>query len=216
MVLAACIWLPFVGASSNSPNRWVGVFGFRLYVASVVLPALLWLFLRPVSASAMWPAPALVALPCTAVGLFLQPDAPQLLALTIGCTPMLLMSRWSHTEKALGIVPLLVATALAWASPVRLEPVPYVEGVFALAWNHSRLLGVVTVILAALPCFALARVAWVGRSPAALGPCLYLATLFLLAPLQATPVPLLGFGAGPILGYFTVCACLQRTSTHAA
>ena len=45
---------------------------------------------------------------------------------------------------------------------------------------------------------------------------LYWATVFALAPRQVTPVPWLGFGAGPILGYFLVAGSVSRTvaETH--
>lgn len=59
----------------------------------------------------------------------------------------------------------------------------------------------------------MAGLVWVARTSgcsSALAVAVYYATLFALAPLEITPVPLLGFGSGPILGYFLVTS-LRRT-----
>ena len=50
-----------------------------------------------------------------------------------------------------------------------------------------------------------------GASAGPLAVAVYYATLFALAPLQTTPVPLLGFGAGPILGYLLVASVVSRS-----
>jgi hypothetical protein len=46
---------------------------------------------------------------------------------------------------------------------------------------------------------------------------IYYTTLVALAPLEITPVPLIGFGAGPILGYLLmVLVSSRRAVRHAA
>lgn len=211
LVLAACLWLPLIDGASHSPSRWVGLFGFRLYVAPVVVPTLLLLSLRSVSSPGSSSASALLAVGAAAAALVVQPDAPQLVAFTLGCIPFLWVSRLSRGIKVSAVVSLGAAASVAWSIPVPLEPVPYVEGVFAVAAQHSLAAWLLSVVLAGLPCAALARLASAEGSPELLGPAVYFTALLLLAPLQATPVPLLGFGAGPVLGY-----CLLGASTRSA
>ncbi len=99
-----------------------------------------------------------------------------------------------------------------WRAPDPLAPVRYVEGAFVLAAEASPFALLAALIFAALPVTAFV---WVARVTGSSGTCavaVYYASLFALAPLQATPVPLLGFGAGPILGYCLVASAVSRTS----
>ena len=97
---------------------------------------------------------------------------------------------------------LLIGVIATWRLPDPLAPVPYVEGVFRLAADVSPWALAAAVLSAVLPVATLAHVARQNRSVGVLAVAVYLAGVFALAPLQVTPVPLLGFGAGPILGYF--------------
>lgn len=110
---------------------------------------------------------------------------------------------------------LLMAIA-SWGRPDPLVPVPYVEGVFALAATVSHLALVLSVAAAAAPVAVLALFAFATKSVGVQAVATYFGVLLLLAPTQATPVPLLGFGAGPILGYFLMASQAGRTRASAA
>jgi hypothetical protein len=70
------------------------------------------------------------------------------------------------------------------------------------------------VVFAALPVLGLVWFALSTRCRAPLAIAAYYTTLFALAPLQVTPVPLLGFGSGPILGYFLVASILASSGVR--
>jgi hypothetical protein len=104
-----------------------------------------------------------------------------------------------------------ILAALTWARRDPLSPIPYVEGIVALARQSGP--GWLAASIAALAVLPLPFfVSPSGRSSAtarALG--VYL-SLCILAPLFGNfPVPLLGFGLSPIAGYFIALGNLRST-----
>ena len=164
-------------------------------------------------------APAIYAatVVAAATALVLQPDASQLSAFALAMLVLLAASS-SHLLFRLALLAVLLCCAVvAWRTPDPLAPVRYVEGVFNLAAEVSPFALLAALISAALPVIAFVWVARVTRSSGTFVVAVYYASLFALAPLQVTPVPLLGFGTGPILGYFLVAGVVSRASaSHAA
>jgi len=136
------------------------------------------------------------------IALLLQPDACQLTAFTLAAIPVVGASAFARPLKYAVIASLLFLALISWQIPDPLQPVLHVEGVFVLARQVSMLALLAAIAAAALPVLVLAWLSFTQRSAGLLAVAVYYATLFVLAPLQLTPVPLLGFGAGPVLGYF--------------
>lgn len=194
--------------SNDGPARWISLGGARVYVAAVVLPSLL-VLLRRNAAPAAWHHTILMA---AALVLVRQPDAAQATAFCVAALTLLPRLPGSAPVRAMTGCVLVLSVILTWAQPDPLAPVPYVEGVFVVALAASPWMFAVALCAAIAPVLALLRLARTGE-PAAGAVAAYYATILLLAPLQVTPVPLLGFGAGPILGYGFVAGLLsQRTS----
>lgn len=190
LLLALPLVLP-----STGPHRWLGAGGFRLYVASVLLPSVV-LLLPQVRNG--W-----IALLVIAAALAAQPDASQVTALALASLVFL----WRAPLSVLACIGVGVALAgavtVAWLRPDPLEPVSYVEGVLVLAQQVGPLgLGIALVTLA-LPIAALLRVGQVAVA-------VYYAAILFCAYRQLTPMPLLGFGVGPILGYFAMASLCHR------
>ena len=176
----------------------------------MVLPLVLFSLGAPLRSFGLYAASVTAA----AVALALQPDASQMSAFALGILVLLATSS-AHLPFRLALFAILLGcAALAWSAPDPLAPVRYVEGVFSLAAEASPFALLAALIAAALPVIAFALVARRTRSSGTLAVSVYYATLFALAPLQITPVPLLGFGTGPILGYFLVAGMVSRTSTN--
>ena len=213
LVLALSLFIPLLAGSPGGPERWLVLGGARLYVAPVVLPVALFLLGAPLRAPAIYAATVVAA----ATALVLQPDASQLSAFALAMLVLLAASS-SHLLLRLALLAaLLCGAVVAWRTPDPLAPVRYVEGVFNLAAEVSPFALLAAVISAALPVIAFVWVARVTRSSGTFAVAVYYASLFALAPLQVTPVPLLGFGTGPILGYFLVASVVSRASaSHAA
>lgn len=208
--LAAILLATLAFGESTSPHRWVVLGSVRLYVAAIVLPAflLIWHQLNK-SRSARGPTYTIAAV-LVGLALLTQPDAAQLSAFSLAALPILGVSTLARIYKIIVAAALLVAAAFCWGQPDPLAPVRYVEGVFFLASEISVLALIFAVLAAALPVVALAWLARSWRSVGLMSVAIYYATLYGLSPLQITPVPLLGFGASPILGYFLVSTLALR------
>lgn len=213
--MAAVVCAPILGGASSTPHRWLGLFGFRLYVAPVVLPVFLLVWHHAWSGGRERATVAAVAVALVALGLFAQPDAAQLTAFAVASVPILWFSPWNRLAELSALGALLLAAAGAWNAPDPLAPVSYVEGVLLLAADASPWALFGTVLAAALPVTALGWLARQANSPGILAVCLYFLVLYLLAPAQVTPVPLIGFGAGPILSYFIMADYAWRRSASA-
>ena len=206
LALAALICAPIFIDTASTPNRWLGFAGFRLYVAPLVLPLFLLVWHRVFSDSAARVMRAHIAAAALALGLALQPDAAQLTAFAVAATALLGQSIVSRFTKLISIAVLLLTVAVSWITPDSLVPVLYVEGIFTLAASYSHWMLLWALLAAALPIIALLWLAYKMRCAGMMAVALYLAVLYLLAPVQVTPVPMLGFGAGPILGYFIMAS----------
>ena len=202
VAMAVLLFAPLAFGGAGSPHRWLVLGGIRLYLAPVVIPLFLltWhLAAKDKSASQLASAAAMVLV---GLALMLQPDASQLTAFALAALALLVGSGLSRALKCAVMAGLLVLAVVSWQMPDPLLPVLHVEGVFQLARQVSLLALVASIMAAALPVIALVWLSFTRRSAGLLAVAVYYATLFALAPLQLTPVPLLGFGAGPVLGYF--------------
>jgi hypothetical protein len=113
----------------------------------------------------------------------------------------------------------LIATALiagyAFSRPDPLEPVPYVEGVFILAFEHSVAAGLFVLagafaLVGGLWLRSLRDNAWLAAASG------YYAVLFACSVPGLTPAPLVGYGAAPLLGFGLMVAVLRMLELPAA
>lgn len=195
-------------AAGGGPTRWINLGGFRLYVAALVLPTAIFLIAHSMESSnanapMRWPPLILVSV---SLVIALQPDAPQLTAFAAASGFLLWRAHMPRLLK--GMIFLFVAACVgyAWLQPDPLKPVSYVEGVLELAQSA----GVLAFIgaLVAVACVPVS-LAWRGvgtHSKALIAVAIYYVVIDVMATLQLTPMPLLGFGASPILGYFGMVA----------
>lgn len=206
-VLAAALSVPLLVAADEGPSRWLQLGPMRLYLAPVLLPTLLFLL------GTRWRTVTLVgvlAIAAAAVALWLQPDAAQLTAYACAVALIVATSRTTASVRVAILIALMGLALSCWWRPDPLAPVPHVEGVLHLAAGHGVVAGAAAIVAALLPAMTLAWLAWRVWSMALLACGTYLAVLVALAPLQVTPVPLLGFGAGPVLGYTALAALAAR------
>lgn len=189
LVLILCLFAPLLPNAQHGPERWIFPSGVRLYVAPIVL---FLLEASPIRAPSLYATSVIAA----TAALVLQPDASQASAFAAGIMAFAL----SGTRRSLHIA------RQPHGIPDPLLPVPHAEGIFSLAAQVSPAAFVAALACAGLPVAALAG----ARSRGTLAVALYYAALFAQAPLQVTPVPLLGFGAGPVPGYFLAAAMVSR------
>lgn len=106
---------------------------------------------------------------------------------------------------------IVISISLAAACLLRpdpLEPVPHVEGIVGMAMARGPMLAVAALVsLAVLP-FAQALLL---ERPVGLVLATYTAGLLMAAWLGHHPVPVLGYGVSPILGYY---GAVTLAATH--
>ena len=182
-------------------HRWIQLGPIRLYAAAVFLPMTITLVGFLVERGSI--RAAILLMGCTVAVLAAQPDAAQTTAFSVATFAIALCRfrrNWLLWPVAFALVGI---SAWAWLRPDPLPRIPYVEGILGLVgdqgvlWYASGL-----AILFALPApFLSWSPSRTGASTAwALG-C-YFCTCLLVPFLGNFPVPLLGYGASPIIGYF--------------
>jgi len=207
LALTVGLFVPLLIASPEGPKRWLALGAARLYVAPIVLPLIVFLLGAHVRSRLV----CFVSTIGAAIALVLQPDAAQLSAFSLAMILVLLLAPMPRLL-GLAVSAFLICFAfVAWRIPDTLAPVRYVEGIFQLASEVSLFALIAAIISAALPVIALIWIARTAASKAVMAVAIYYACLFAMAPLQVTPVPLAGFGAGPILGYMLVAGAISRT-----
>jgi hypothetical protein len=193
-VSIAAILLPFAFAGMEGVHRWASVAGFGLHAAAIVAPLLV--ACVAAAPSRRWAFTVAVA---SVIILGLQPDASEAISVAIACCVLLARSP--------GFVVVLIALAIASLFPDDpLKPVRHVEGIFAAVTARGTawmLTGAVALILLPLPFL----VAWVRqRQSLSLALGIYVALITLAPAWGVFPVPVMGYGVSPILGYFIALA----------
>ena len=201
LLLATSLFIPVVATDVDGPRRWLSAGPLRLYLAPMVLPSLL------LTSSGGW---ACVTLVIASLALLGQPDAAQASALAVASAVFVLTPAGGRLAPAVVTTVLMGLALVTWQRPDPLAGVPHVEGVLRLAIQSGRFAGLAAVAAALLPTVVLALVSWQRRDGRWLAVGCYYAALVALAPLELTPVPILGFGASPIIGYVAVAVSARR------
>lgn len=178
-----------IGPGQSGVHRWIALGPFRWNAAFLCLPA------ATVAIAAMARSGSRLAwLSAAALQLALcfQPDASQATAFAAAMIVTVVTTKAAMATRLTASLAFAVGAIVACTRPDPLQPVPEVEGIIALAYAHSPVTAVISV----------AALAAVIASP----PSLALAVYFLIcaiAPLfGAFPVPLVGMGMSPILGFW--------------
>ena len=210
VVLAATL----TQAGVDGVRRWLPIGPLRLHVASVALPVLVVAIARQVSSGAERSRLLLARIVAiaTVATLLMQPDASQASAFALAVAVLFLLGRRSSSADWL-VVTIVVACAVAtWFRSDSLAPVPHVEGVVSLAgdiglaWLVACLVALVLLPLSLL----VTAVSLKGEGIVHLAIALYLVAVCAAPFLGVYPVPVIGYGLSPILGYFVVLAWSVR------
>ncbi|MBR7799195.1 hypothetical protein [Undibacterium fentianense] len=200
--LLAC----FVFSETGNPSRWLKLGPLRLYFSAAVLPLALFLFARlhwrtPFSAMAN-----MALMLAFAVLLALQPDFSQLAAFSFAGVFIVWHRPGSVVQKIVFTAALVLLCSWCQQQADTLQPVAYVEGVIQLAMRAGIVAMFAAVLSIALVPTGLFYIGIKRGSPEIIPIALYYIVIMICAYIGLTPMPLLGFGAGPVLGYFVLLA----------
>lgn len=200
--------------SSSGSHRWVQVGPLSLYMAPLLLPSFYAACSAMLRQRGKQEPIAFAALIGTSVLLALQPDASQVLALLAGSAVLLLRYAGALFRTAVTLATIALVAVWAFTRPDPLEPVPHVEGVFALALEHSLLAGLGVIASAFI--FVAGLVACSRRGSTGLAAvAAYYAVLYVCSVAGLTPAPLIGYGAGPLLGFGLLAAVSEWIDSEA-
>jgi cell division protein FtsW (lipid II flippase) len=197
------------------PARWVSLGPLRLYIAPVLLPSFLVACATSIARRGSSEHLAFAAIVCATALLAIQPDASQALALLTAVVITRLQSRTRSAASIAALLLTVLSSAWAFTRPDPLTPVPHVEGVFALSFDHSLLAGTLVVasaiaFVAGLHLSSSVRRSWLSAVAA------YYAVLFVCSVAGLTPAPLIGYGAGPLLGFGLLLATASLNDAESA
>ena len=204
-----CLAATWLDPGVQDVHRWLRLGPVRLHVGALVLPVVL-ATLAGLERAGRRHVATLLAIATTLL-LVLQPDAAQATAFAAGAVVLLLPRTRAEGHAWLRLVPLLALAGLSWLRRDPLAPVPHVEGIVGLAMEQGTGWGaaaVASMLLLPVP-FFVARGQGDGRLGLALGT--YVAVTILAPALGYFPVPVLGQGASPIIGYFVAIGLLRRS-----
>ena len=204
IVLASAflLGLTFLGPNMEGVHRWLRLPLFTLNVSAMVMPIAIIAFYRLVEEKQF--AISLIGIVGIAFLLYLQPDASQLLAFSL---PMMVLLLKSEIPKiATGGISglLLFLTARSWSHLDALQPVDYTEGVLTMLRDFSVVFYILG--LAALFCMPVCFLISCKKKNRKI--CMGIAMYYWLTILSTFvgnfPVPFMGYGLSPILGFYAV------------
>jgi hypothetical protein len=199
-LLAATLLAPGV----EGVRRWLPIGPLQLHAGAVLLPPIL-----VVLAEVSWATSVAVAI-LTLVVLLLQPDAAQAASFAAGWIVLVAAMRGGRATVGIIVVAALAAASLLRPDPLR--PVPHVEGIVGLAAAQGFLWAATGVVsLMVVPLF----LALTGRR-AGMALAAYMGATLLAAWFGNYPVPILGYGVSPILGYYSALAALALVPSGGA
>lgn len=172
-------------------HRWLPVGPVPIHGAALLLPALLVLLVE-----LRWDL-AIATASAVLIILLSQPDVAQAGSFCAAWIAIVLYRRERGSTAVVVSALLIAAATLLRKDP--LDPVPHVEGILGMAVSHGMLLGCVAVISVAMVPLSLVVLL---RRPVGIALGVYVAGMLMATSLGHYPVPFLGYGVSPILGYY--------------
>jgi hypothetical protein len=194
------IVLTFIGSGMEGVHRWVSIGIMKINASMIVLPIIIISSWKLLQIKPLWFT--LVTTIAISIVLAIQPDASQLTGFTI---PMMVMLVSNTDRKSLRIIIIGILSTLiilSWIFLDNLSAVAYVEGILYLLKNVGLMwfiLGIISLIILPIP-FILFSPKNLKLPSICLG--LYFIIIILSTLFGNFPVPLMGYGVSPIIGYF--------------
>lgn len=198
--------LTFLDRGLEKVHRWLALGGFRIHISSIVLPCMI------IGLGELYQKKSVIfSFVITVIMLLmlaLQPDASQLSAFAASIAVIVWM-QVKHGLLKYGVALLSVgAITYSWIHIDSLAAVPHVEDILLLARDMGIvwfLLGIVSLALLLIPFLSFPKISVLSR---AVG--LYYLVTLVSTFFGAFPVPFMGLGISPIIGYLMAVILLIR------
>ncbi len=192
--------LTFLGPNIDGVHRWLRLPFFTLNISTIVIPITIVAIYRLIEEkNFVIPVMGIIVV---AFLLFLQPDASQLLAFSFPMSILLIKSNISQIIKGSFSAILFFLTLKSWFCLDTLQPVNYTEGVLRMLNDLSVVLYIIGIVaLLWIPIYFLISSISKNRN-ICIGIALYYWLMILSTFIGNFPVPFMGYGISPILGYY--------------
>ncbi|GAA4271798.1 hypothetical protein U6A24_14505 [Aquimarina gracilis] len=201
--------LTFIHSGTGNVHRYLSIGIISLNIGSIVLPILL-IELEKIVRLKNWWLIVLLTLGVITI-LFFQPDASKVTAFSIAALFFLSKHVMKKIQYVVLSLPVLMSI-LSWFFLDELPPVDYVEGILSMTWEMGIvlfILAVLSLIVLPLP-FFLFKTRINQSISISLG--IYFSIVLLSTIFGNFPVPLLGYGISPIIGYTIAITWLIKNS----
>lgn len=201
-ILTILLILPFWFNGLEGVHRWVTLGPFNFYMASIILPMLI-VYLWRLSKSNY--LPYVIGFMILIGGiLLLQPDAGQITAFACASTIILWPAKENPKWQYITLIILTLYVFTFWIYIDHLAPVPYVEQIIFLVADMGSMLlilGVGALLLLVYPFFITWKKDILG---------LYFLMTILVTFFGHFPMPIMGYGISPIIGYLIGMTATQK------
>ncbi|WP_315122433.1 cell division protein [uncultured Clostridium sp.] len=193
------LFLTFIGADMMGVHRWISIGPIRFNVSMIVMPItiiLLWELLE----NEVWWQSVIITF-AISILLFIQPDASQLTGFAVPMMIILCKKTDRNGLRTIIIGGLSILVVLSWIYLDGLPAVSYVERILSLVTNMGQMwliLGAISLVMLPMP-FILFPPKNLKLPSICVG--LYFMIIILSTFFGNFPVPLMGYGVSPIIGY---------------
>lgn len=205
-VLIVLLIMPFWFNGIEGVHRWITFGPFNFYLASISLPILI-VYLWKLSINKH--LSLMIGFIFLIEGILLmQPDAGQITAFASASTIILWRTIENSIWKYISLLLLALFVIASWNFLDHLAPVPYVEQIIFLVTDMGSILlflGVLAPLLLIYPFF----IPW-KKDTLSLALGLYFLMTILVTFVGHFPMPIMGYGISPIIGYLIAITAIQK------
>ncbi|MEY8348048.1 hypothetical protein AALF16_06970 [Bacillus cereus] len=194
-VLVWSLFAPGIG----EVHRWIALGPIKLYISSICLPWLLIILGKLVLRNQWWVVYSILI--SISFLLLLQPDASAVTAFAVAVVAMIFNKINGHSFRYFAIFIPIVFIITSWVYLDRLAPVPYVEDILSMAKNLGigwLVIALFSLLLLVIPFLLFPPK---NRKATSISLSIYFTTVFVTTYFGNFPVPLMGYGISPIIGY---------------
>ncbi len=203
--------LTFISSNIEGVHRWISIGGINLNVSIIVIPMTI-IILEEVLQIKGIIIYSIITIGI-AILIVMQPDASQLTGFAIPMIIIMLCRCSKSIGRNIIIGVLFILIILSWIFLDSLPPVDYVEKILGLVTTMGYgwlVLGIISLLLLTIP-FILFPPKNYRLQSLCVG--LYYIIILLSTIFGNFPVPLMGYGASPIIGYFMVITWYSKVKS---
>ncbi|MCM3118824.1 hypothetical protein M3610_26985 [Neobacillus sp. MER 74] len=208
VVIIALLVFPFFFNSSDGIHRWLTFGPINVYIASIILPLLIiQLWKLTLNHHEIY---SIGFYFITLIILLFHPDAGQLTAFACATTIILWKKNRHWMIKFVSLILSVVFVIMSWVFLDDLAPVPYVEDIIFLVADLGMVwfvIGILSLLLLLSPFFFYGK-----RNIISLTLGVYFLMTMIVTLFGNFPLPIMGYGISPIIGYFIAISWVKRNT----